>query len=131
LVWLWKTLAAGESDPENAPGNAVGLRVAECFAIEPAFENRISHDVWFGFSCGKQEGRRKLSLLSLMSFSGAKVTFGQTSPLCIGGLTTMSMMPRIGSTVAPTTGHVALTVMILFKRQSCLLPFLFGRFSLL
>jgi hypothetical protein len=86
MVWARRTLTTGESDPENALGQAVGLRVAECFRVEPPFGNPISYIVCQGFSSGKQEVEEKIAPAVLnVFFSDATVTFGQkNTPLTTG-----------------------------------------------
>jgi hypothetical protein len=60
MVWVRKTVTTGESDPENAPGHVVGLRVAGYFVVEAPLGNRIKHIIWAGFSCGQQEVKQKI-----------------------------------------------------------------------
>jgi hypothetical protein len=78
LVWLRKTLTAGESDPENAPCYGIGLPVADCFSVESAFGNRISRIVCDIFSCGTREAEEKIVSAALNVFLSTK-----KSPLCI------------------------------------------------
>jgi hypothetical protein len=75
MVWVRKMLTTDGSDPGNAPGHAIGLRVAECFAVEPPLGNRISHIVSFGFFCNEHDVEETIVLAVLNIFSsGAKVT---------------------------------------------------------
>jgi hypothetical protein len=83
MVWVRKTLTTGESDPENALGHAVGLRVAEWFVVEPPLGNQISHTVCCAFSCGNQDVEEKIVPVMLsIFFRSPKSPLAEKLPLC-------------------------------------------------
>jgi hypothetical protein len=84
MLWVRQTLTTGESDPENAPGYAVGLLVAWCFAAEPPLRNRTEHLICNGLSCRNQEVEEKNVPAVLNAFCRVQKSLSaKESPLCI------------------------------------------------